>query len=85
MDVENPLHKDDIPEAKLVCIEVMGELVEETEIQIENETNANVVNIQVSCNKFIYNTFSCCCACLVFMVCFGGFIIFITGFPFAYS
>jgi len=83
MDVENPLHKDDIPVAKLVCIEVMGQPMEETAIETETETS--VVNIHVSCNKFIYNTFSCCCACVVFMVCFGGFIIFRTGFPFAYS
>ncbi|NDA89721.1 MAG: hypothetical protein EBY20_02255 [Alphaproteobacteria bacterium] len=87
MDVENPLHEDDIPLAKLVCLEVMGQPMEETELELELELEpeTSIVNIQVSCNKVIYNVFSCCCTCLVFMVCFGGFFIFITGFPFAYS
>jgi hypothetical protein len=80
MDVENPLHKDDIPEAKLVCIEVMGLPMEET----ETETETEVVNSRVSCNKIMYNAVSCSCACLACIVCFGGFFIFITGFPFAY-
>lgn len=31
MDIENPLHKEDeIPEAKLVCIEVIGQLMQES-------------------------------------------------------
>ena len=92
MDVENPLHKDDIPEAKLVCIEVMGLPMEETETETEIETETEteieteteVVNSRVSCNNIMYNAVSCSCACLACIVCFGGFFIFITGFPFAY-
>jgi hypothetical protein len=84
MDVENPLHNDDIPVAKLICIEVMGLPMDEMVRESETEPETNVVNIQVFCNKIIYNAFSCCCACLIFMVCFGGFFIFITGFPFSY-
>jgi hypothetical protein len=80
MDVENPLHNDDIPVAKLICIEVMGQILEDS----ERESNNVVIVVDNSCRKCIYNVCSCCCACLVFMVCFGGFFIFITGFPFAY-
>jgi hypothetical protein len=76
MDVENPLHEDNIPVAKLVCIEVMGQPLE------ESERETNVVNIQVSCNKCIFSTLSFFCAFISCVVCFGGFFIFITGFPF---
>ena len=86
MDVENPLHTDDIPLAKVVCIEVMGQIVDESDIESDNVDNVSnvVIVVENSCGKCIYNVCSCCCACLVFMVCFGGFLIFLTGFPFAY-
>lgn len=76
MDVENPLHEDNIPVAKLVCVEVMGHPVE------DSERETDVVNIHVSCNKCIYDACSCFCTFIGCIVCFGGFFIFITGFPF---
>ena len=81
MDVETPLHdKDIIPVAKLVCIEVMGQIVDES----QSEGNNVVIVVHNYCFKFINKACSCCCACLVFMVCFGGIFVFITGFPFSY-
>lgn len=85
MDAENPLHEDDIPLAKLVCIEVMGQPIDENASEFEIEPVTSVVNIQVSCNKLIYDALSCGCSFLACIVCFGGFFIFITGIPFAYS
>jgi len=84
MDVENPLQTDSIPVAKLVCIEVIGQPIEDLEREpIEAfEDEYPVVNIQVSCNKCIYRAFSFFCAFIGCLVCFGGFFIFITGFPF---
>uniref|UniRef100_A0A6C0K3I9 Uncharacterized protein n=1 Tax=viral metagenome TaxID=1070528 RepID=A0A6C0K3I9_9ZZZZ len=76
MDVENPLHEDDIPVARLVCIEVIGQPMD----CVERETS--VVNIQFSCNKCIYRTFRNFCTFIGCIVCFGGFFIFITGFSF---
>ena len=76
MDVENPLHEDNIPVANLVCIEVMGQPME------DYVSEPNVVNIQVSYNKCVYRTFRCFCTFIACLVCFGGFFIFMTGFPF---
>jgi hypothetical protein len=76
MDVENPLHEDNIPLAKLVYIEVMGQPVEDSERQ------TNVVNIHVSFNKCIYKVLTCFCTFIVCIICFCGFFIFMTGFPF---
>ena len=77
MDVENPLQADSIPVAKLVCIEVIGQPLD----YVERETS--IVNIQFYCNKCIYIAFSFFCAFIGCVVCFGGFFIFMTGFPFA--
>ena len=76
MDVENPMQRDNIPVAKLVCIEVIGRPIEDL------EGEPAVVNIQVSFNKCIYKVLSCFCTCIVCIICFCGFIIFMTGFPF---
>lgn len=84
MDVENPLQADSIPVAKLVCIEVMGQLVEDfgSEPAEDLEIETSIVNIQFSCNKCIYRAFSFFCASIGCLVCFGGFFIFMTGVPF---
>jgi hypothetical protein len=76
MDVENPLHEDNIPVAKLVCIEVMGQPME------DHVRENSIVNIEFFCNKCIYHVCSFFCAFTGCLVCFGGFFIFITGFPF---
>jgi len=84
MDVENPMQVYNFPVAKLVCIEVVGQPIEDLEREpIEDlEIEPNVVNIHVSCNKCIYKAFSCFCTFIACLVCFGGFFIFMTGFPF---
>jgi hypothetical protein len=84
MDVENPMQRDNIPVAKLVCIEVIGRPIEDLEREsIEDlEGEPAVVNIQVSFNKCIYKVLSCFCTCIVCIICFCGFFIFMTGFPF---
>jgi hypothetical protein len=84
MDVENPLQAESFPLAKLVCIEVMGQLVEDfgTEPAEAFEDEYPVVNIHVSCNKCIYKVLNYFCAFIGCLVCFGGFFIFITGLPF---
>lgn len=80
MDVENPLHNDDIPVAKLVFIEVMGLPMEET----TREIDTIVIVVENYCCKYICKTFTYVCSFVGCIVCFGGFFIFITGFPFAY-
>jgi hypothetical protein len=84
MDVENPLQIDNVPVAKLVCIEVIGRPIEDLESESAEylEIEPNVVNIQVSCNNFMYKAFSCFCAFIGCLVCFCGLFIFLTGFPF---
>jgi len=80
MDVENPLHEDDIPLAKMVCIEVMGQPMEET----VGESDNLVIVIENYYCKCICKTFTYVCSFVTCIVCFGGFFIFITGFPFLY-
>jgi hypothetical protein len=89
MDIENPIYtEDDIPEAKLVCLEVMGQLVLESVRENEhndynnNYNNNNTINVKVSCNECIYKTFINCSACLLSLICCFGFLIFLTGYPF---
>jgi len=95
MDVENPLHKEDeIPEAKLVCIEVIGQLMREslTEIDYNNNNNNNnntnnnntnnTVNVEISFSKCVYDVIKGCLSCVIGLVCCFGFIIFLFGSPF---
>ena len=84
MDVENPLQLANFPVAKLVCIEVIGQPIEDLEREpIEAfEEEYPVVNIHVSFNKCIYQVLSCFCTFIVCIICFCGFFIFLTGFPF---
>jgi hypothetical protein len=83
MDVENPLHEDNIPIAKLVCIEVMGQIVDDLERESNNNNN-NTISVEIACNEYIYKVFLNCSACLLSIICCFGFFIFLTGFPFAY-
>jgi hypothetical protein len=78
MDVENVLHKDNIPipVAKLVFIEVMGQ-----PIQL-SDSEDRLIYLQNYCGKIIYNALNVFCTILVFIMCFGLFFMFITGFPF---
>jgi hypothetical protein len=80
MDVENPLHEDDIPLAKLVCIEVMGQPMQE--FVSENNNNNNTISVEVSCNECIYTVFLNCSACLFSLICCFGFLFFLSGYPF---
>ena len=84
MDVENPLHEDKIPVAKLICIEVIGQPIEDLEREpVEAfEDEYPVVNIHVSCYMCIFKVLSCFCTFIVCIICFCGFFIFLTGFPF---
>jgi hypothetical protein len=92
MDVENPLHKEDeIPEAKLVCIEVIGQLMREslTEIDYNNNNNNtnnnntnNTVNVEISFSKCVYDVIKGCLFCVTGLVCCFGFVIFLFGSPF---
>lgn len=91
MDIENPLHKEDeIPEAKLVCIEVIGQLMREslTEIDYNSNNNSdnnnntnNTVNVEISFSKCVYDIFKGFGMCLICLVCCFGFIIFLAGPP----
>jgi len=92
MDIENPLHKEDeIPEAKLVYIEVMGELMRESlretysynnnEDNSYNNDNNNTISVEISLGKCIYQVVKGCCACFLGLVCCFGFIIFLAGPP----
>jgi hypothetical protein len=91
MDVENPLHKEDeIPEAKLVCIEVIGQLMREslTEIDYNNNNNnnnnntINTVNVEISFSKCVYDVIKGCLSCVIGLACCFGFVIFLFGSPF---
>ena len=87
MDVENPLHKEDeIPEAKLVCIEVIGQLMRESLTEIDynnnNNNNNNTVNVEISFSKCVYDVIKGFGMCLTCLVCCFGFVIFLFGSPF---
>jgi hypothetical protein len=76
MDVESPFHEEDIPVAKLICIEVMGYPTQ------NEERESNNIIIHFSCNKIIYAFLNYFCSLLICIVCSGAFFIFILGFPF---
>jgi len=79
MDVENPLHEDNIPIAKLVCIEVMGQIVDDLE---RESNNNNTISVEITCNEYIYKVFLNCSACLLSIICCFGFLFFLSGYPF---
>lgn len=72
MDVENPLHEENIPVAKMVCIEVMGQPVED--LARENISNSYCKSV-VSC---ITNLM----LCLMAIICLCGFLFYLFIFPF---
>jgi hypothetical protein len=85
MDIENPLHKEDkIPEAKLVCIEVIGQLMREslTETYNNDNNNNNSNNVEISFTDCIYYGCRGCFSCVIGLACCFGFIIFLFGNPF---
>jgi len=86
MDIENPLHKEDeIPEAKLVCIEVIGQLMRESLTETYNNDNNNNDDnntVEISFTDCIYYGCRCCFSCVIGLACCFAFIIFLFGFPF---
>jgi len=84
MDVENPLHEDNIPIAKLVCLEVTGQPMQEFVIENENNNNNdnNTISVEITCNECIYKVFLNCSACLLSIICCFGFLFFLSGYPF---
>jgi hypothetical protein len=94
MDIENPLHKEDeIPEAKLVYIEVTGQLMRESLSEtynnnndnnnISNNDNNNAVNVEISFTDCIYYVCKGCFSCVIGLACCFGFVIFLFGSPFS--
>jgi hypothetical protein len=86
MDIENPLHKEDeIPEAKLVYIEVMGQLMRESMRETydnDNNNNNNSNNVEISFTDCIYYGCRGCFSCVIGLACCFAFIIFLFGSPF---
>jgi hypothetical protein len=71
MDVENPLQEDNIPVAKLVCIEVMGQSVE----HLERE------NRRIYRCKLVISFFTNLFACVLTLICFYGILFYLFMFP----
>jgi hypothetical protein len=71
MDVENPLQLRNIPVAELVCIEVMGQPVEDSEGEITVKSYCKIIH-EYFTNLLFY---------LFAIICFIGIFIYLIMFP----
>lgn len=71
MDIENPLQNDNIPIAKMVCIEVMGEPASE-------DVQEPVYKSYIFCfSRGLSYLFFCVCG----FACFFGILFYVFVFP----
>jgi hypothetical protein len=73
MDVENPLQIDDIPIAKMVCIEVMGEPASDEMQEHEPIYNSYQSRFLRGLSNFLF--------CVLACTCFLGLLFYVFVFP----
>ena len=71
MDVETPLQSHNIPVAKMICIEVMGQPVEDSERE----------NRRIYRCKLVISFFTNLFACVLALICFYGILFYLLVFP----